>query len=183
MSGILPDFGGFTHPFTGSGAPPRRENEMETSVAEIHGYPRRPEGFEEPLFDTPETRRAVMDHYLGAPWLQRASDPAPAARVTAGEVARRSEVPVRLVRTRAGAGARLVYEGSLRQRPRRCSVRAGAVQRVLARWREVGGWWLEGGGTDRVVYRVELSSGAVVDLARERACRPAGEWRLVGVVD
>lgn len=44
-----------------------------TSVSEIHAYPSRPEGFEEPLFATPDFRRAVMEHLLRAPWLVRAS--------------------------------------------------------------------------------------------------------------
>ena len=45
---------------------------METSVAEIHAYPARPEGFEEPLFPTRESRLAVAEHLLRAPWLGRA---------------------------------------------------------------------------------------------------------------
>ena len=47
---------------------------MEASVAEIHAYPARPEGFEEPLFPTRESRLAVADHLLDAPWLSRASE-------------------------------------------------------------------------------------------------------------
>ena len=46
---------------------------MEASVSEIHCYPLRPEGFEEPLFPTRESRLAVLDHLLRAPWLSRAS--------------------------------------------------------------------------------------------------------------
>ncbi len=48
---------------------------------------------------------------------------------------------------------------------------------VLDSWREVGGWWDEG-GVDRLVYRVSLSEGAVLDLARERS-----GWVLAGVTD
>ncbi len=55
---------------------------------------------------------------------------------------------------------------------------------VFDRWREVGGWWDEDGGTDRTVFRVLLDGtrgGAVVDLAREWGV--PGGWFLVGVVD
>ena len=45
-------------------------------------------------------------------------------------------------------------------------------------WRDVGGWWSEGEIRDRVVVRVLLSDGAIVDLARE-----GGAWSLVGTVD
>lgn len=44
-----------------------------TSVSEVHAYPSRPEGFEEPLFATPDSRRAVIEYLLEAPWLARAS--------------------------------------------------------------------------------------------------------------
>ncbi len=53
------------------------------------------------------------------------------------------------------------------------------VVRILDRWREVRDWWDEERYTDRFVFRVLLSGGSVVDLARERS----GEWLLVGVVD
>jgi hypothetical protein len=36
------------------------------------------------------------------------------------------------------------------------------------------------GGEDRFLYRLLLSDGAVVDVARERS---SGEWALVGVAD
>lgn len=113
-----------------------------TSVTEIHRYPRRPEGFEEPLFATPESRRAVMEHLLSAPWLSRASD---LAGRGADEVARRRRVPVRLVRTGGPAGVLWVVpreEGSRR----RCSVSASAVRRVLGKWREVD---RDGPGSER----------------------------------
>jgi hypothetical protein len=41
-----------------------------------------------------------------------------------------------------------------------------------------GAWWDEERATDRVVVRVLLSDGAVVELARER-----DGWFLVGVAD
>ena len=40
---------------------------MKASVSQIHSYPLRPEGFEEPLFPTLESRRAVAEHLLQAP--------------------------------------------------------------------------------------------------------------------
>jgi hypothetical protein len=43
-------------------------------VSEIHRYPLRPEGFEEPLFPTATSRKAVAAHLLRAPWLRRASE-------------------------------------------------------------------------------------------------------------
>jgi hypothetical protein len=54
------------------------------------------------------------------------------------------------------------------------------VVRVLERWREVGPWWEAKGGVGRLVFRVLLAGGAVVDLALERA---SGEWLVAGVVD
>jgi hypothetical protein len=53
------------------------------------------------------------------------------------------------------------------------------VVEVLARWREVSAWWDEGQAKDRNVFRVLLSCGSVVDLARE----DPGGWFLVGVED
>ena len=52
---------------------------------------------------------------------------------------------------------------------------------VLDRWREVRGWWGEG-GVDRRVYRVLLAGGVVVDLTREHR-DGSEEWLLVGVAD
>ena len=54
------------------------------------------------------------------------------------------------------------------------------VVRVLERWQEVGPWWEAKGGVNRLVFRVLLAGGAVVDLALERA---SGEWLVAGVVD
>ena len=45
---------------------------MQANVSEIHRYPLRPEGFEEPLFPTRESKIKVLDHLLRAPWLARA---------------------------------------------------------------------------------------------------------------
>ena len=140
---------------------------MEASVAEIHAYPPKPEGFEEPLFPTRESRRAVADHLLAAPWLSRASE----LEGSSGGSARAAREPVEF----EGAAGRVRISwssGSRRRRRRR-------VVEVLARWREVSAWWDEGRSVDRSVFRVLLSCGAVVDLARESP----GGWFLVGVVD
>jgi hypothetical protein len=59
------------------------------SVSEIHRYPLRPEGVEEPLFSTQEFRREIADHLLRAPWLSRASS-SKAALPAARRHARRS---------------------------------------------------------------------------------------------
>ena len=142
---------------------------MEASVAEIHAYPLKPEGFEEPLFPTRESRRAVANHLLSAPWLGRASD---LVRGSGGS-ARSVREPVRIEGTVSGR-VRISWSSGRR----RCARRRRVVE-VLARWREVSAWWDEGRSVDRSVFRVLLSCGAVVDLAKEK---PDG-WFLVGVVD
>lgn len=111
-----------------------------------------------------------MEHLLGAPWLSRASElrersgDAEAAKVREEpvELARRSSV-VHVVRPHGG----------------RCSWRRQRVVEVLARWRCVSSWWDPEEQVDRLVFRVLLSGGAVVDLALERPDR----WILAGVVD
>jgi hypothetical protein len=70
---------------------------------------------------------------------------------------------VEVVRTRAG---------------RRCSWRRRRVVEVLDRWKEVRTWWSEGRYIDRLVFRILLSNGAVIEIAWERS-----GWFLVGVVD
>src|SRR5918998_273678 len=65
------------------------------------------------------------------------------------------------------------------QDERRCSWGKRRVIEILDRWREVGEWWNEERATDKLVFRVLLSSGTVVNLARERS----GGWYIVGVVD
>ncbi len=146
---------------------------LATTVSEIHRYPLRPPGFEEPLFPTAESRRAVAEHLAHAPWLSRGSE-LPGG---SGETARRCEEPAHVLR-RAEGPAYLIWrcgngypKGSLRKR---------RVARVLERWREVGPWWEAEGGVDRLVFRVLLAEGAVVDLALERT---SGEWLVAGVVD
>lgn len=142
------------------------------SVSEIHSYPPRPPGFEEPLFSTAGSRRAVAEHLLAAPWLGRASE---LVGNHTGESARAPEEPVELGRSSRGRVEVL-------RRPRRrgwCSWRRRRVAGVLDRWREVGRWWDENRRTDRLLFRVLLSDGAVVVLARERC----GGWFLVGMAD
>lgn len=142
-----------------------------TSVSEIHAYPLRPEGFEEPLFPTAASRREVAEHLLGAPWLVRACE---VANRGAGEAARAFEEPVE-VKVLRGGRTYVVHRECGRRRPGR------RVIEVLDRWREVGGWWEGDRYPDRIVFRVLLAGGAVADLAREKR-RPGG-WLLVGVVD
>ncbi len=157
---------------------------MNASVTEIHHYPRRPEHFLEPLFFTPESRRAVMEHFLKAPWLWRASEFRAANALTAGragnpEVVEDTTAHRRLERAhvfrRKDGRAYLVRRRG--RPPNWCKRRVGCV---IGRWRVVGGWWMEGRSVDRVVFRVELAGGVILDLARER---DSGEWLVLGIVD
>lgn len=146
---------------------------LGTKVSEIHHYPLRPPGFEEPLFPTLESRWAIAEHLASAPWLSRGSE-LPRGN---GETVRRCEKPAHVL-WRADGRAYLVrrcpngpHKGSLCKR---------RVVRVLERWREIGSWWDAERRMDRLVFRVLLAGGAVVDLAFERT---SGEWLLVGVAD
>jgi hypothetical protein len=141
---------------------------MEASVSEIHRYPLRPEGFEEPLFPTRESRRAVLDHLLRAPWLSRASE----MEERGGQAAHARYEPVEL-ENRRGRVRVTWTSGRRRSRKRR------RVVEVLGRWREVRAWWDETRARDRSLARLLLSDGSVVDLAREND----EEWFLVGVTD
>jgi hypothetical protein len=141
---------------------------VESSVAEIHTYPHRPPGFEEPLFPTGESKREIMAHFLEASWLSRASE----LPCGVGESAHSVREPVRLLR--AQDQVELVRPA----RPRHDPVRRQVVE-VLERWREVRSWWDEEARTDRLVFRVLLAGGAVAELALERS----GGWFLVGVAD
>ena len=141
---------------------------MEASVSEIHRYPLRPDGFEEPLFSTRESRRVVGDHLLRASWLSRAAE----VEDRGGQAAHARLEPVEL-ETRRGRTRVVLTSGR-----RRCRKRRRVIE-ILCRWREVGAWWDEARATDRNLVRVLLSDGAVVDLAQERG----GEWSLVGVTD
>ena len=141
---------------------------MEASVSEIHCYPLRPEGFEEPLFPTRESRLAVLDHLLRAPWLSRASE----MEERGGQAAHARWEPVEL-ENRHGR-VRIVWASGRR----RCRKRRHVVE-VLGRWREIRAWWDETRAKDRSLARLLLSDGSVVDLARDND----GEWFLVGVTD
>jgi hypothetical protein len=148
---------------------------LATTVSEIHRYPSRPPGIEEPLFPTRESRRTVAEHLANAPWLSRGSELSGGN----GQAVRWCEEPAHVLRGADGRAylVRRCGNGRRRGRRRTCKMR---VVRVLERWREVGPWWDTGGGVDRLVFRVLLAGGAVVDLALERA---SGEWLLVGVSD
>jgi hypothetical protein len=150
----------------------RRGFLLGMDVSEIHAYPSRPEGFEEPLFPTAESNREIAEHLLEAPWLSRASE----LEGRTGGTAHALEEPVE-VRSFPG----LVEVMPLVRGTRRCrpTWRRRRVEKVLDRWRRVEGWWDADRRVDRMVFRILLSSGSVVDLARERS----GDWLLVGVVD
>jgi integrase len=141
---------------------------MEASVSEIHRYPLRPEGFEEPLFSTLESRLAILDHLLRTPWLSRASE----MEERGGQAAHARWEPVEL-ENRHGR-VRIAWSSGRR----RCRKRRHVVE-VLGRWREVRAWWDETRAKNRSLARLLLSDGSVVDLARENG----GEWFLVGVTD
>jgi hypothetical protein len=153
----------------------REEGLLGIEVSEIHAYPLRPKGFEEPLFPTPDSKKTVAKHLLEAPWLSRASD----LEGQAGGAAHALEEPVEL--RQFLRQTEIVRLGRDRRRCR-SSWNRRRVEKVLDRWRLVDGWWDEEDHhyvVDRVILRVLLSDGAVVDLARERT----GGWLLVGVVD
>jgi integrase len=141
---------------------------MEASVSEIHRYPLRPEGFEEPLFSTRESRLAVLDHLLRTSWLSRASE----MEERGGQAAHARWEPVEL-ENRHGR-VRIAWSSGRR----RCRKRRHVVE-VLGRWREVRAWWDETRAKNRSLARLLLSDGTVVDLAREND----GEWFLAGVTD
>ena len=143
---------------------------MEATVSEIHGYPLRPPGFAEPLFPTPESRREVAEHLARATWLSRASR----MLDDVGVMGCRREEPV-VLRHQPGLGRIEV----VRPRAGRCSWRRRRVTEVVARWREVRRWWDEDASVDRVLFRVAVSGGGIVDLALKRS----GGWSLVGMVD
>lgn len=92
---------------------------MEASVKEIHRYPLRPQGVEEPLFATGGFKRVVREHLAAAPWLVRASEIGGGR----GESVHRMEEPARLER---GSDGRLYL---VRQQ----SGGDGSVRRCAAR--------------------------------------------------
>jgi hypothetical protein len=144
---------------------------LAIEVSEIHAYPSRPEGFEEPLFPTAASRKAVAEHLLKAPWLFWASE----LEGQTGGAAHALEEPIELKNPSGRVEVVRLVRG------KRCgsSWRRRRVVRVLDRWRQVDRWWDENRTMDRIIFRVLLSGGAVIDLARERS----GAWLLVGVDD
>jgi hypothetical protein len=144
---------------------------LGVSVSEVHAYPPRPEGFEETLFPTVASKQAVAEHLLRASWLVRASE----LGGCGGEIARASGDPVEVEFSRDDA---YVVRASNRGRRTRGRARGRRILEVLESWREVRGWWGEG-GVDRLVFRVALSGGAIVDLA----CEESSRWFLAGVAD
>jgi hypothetical protein len=95
-------------------------------VSDIHRYPSRPEGFEEPLFPTAAARRTVMEHFLKATWLMRASELKGKTEETAHALEEHVEI--------RDCGGRSYV---MRSRGRRCSWRRRGVVEVLERGREV----------------------------------------------
>jgi hypothetical protein len=142
------------------------------SVSEIHAYPLRPESFEEPLFPTAESNRKIAEHLLEAPWLFRASE----LERKPGGAAHALEQPVEV---RNSPGQVEIVRLFRDRRCRSSSWRRRRVEKILDRWREISEWWDADRRVDRVVFRVLLRGGMVVDLARERY----GRWLLIGVVD
>lgn len=154
---------------------------MGTSVAQIHGHPLRPSGFEEPLFLGSADKKAIAEHLASSsPWLGKAGDAA-AVALLAGPESR----PCHVYRGPGGeAWLAHTHRGTVRPgvpgcRQPRIRSKKRRVARVIDRWREVRGWWEPGGGTDRMVFRVLLFGGAAVDLALERGYG----WSLLRVID
>ena len=148
---------------------PGEEELVEASVSEIHGYPLRPEGFEEPLFPGEASKRVVAEHLLRAPWLSRASE----MKGRGGQAVHALREPVEIESSFAGGRVRVLWASG----KRRCRKKRWVVE-ALERWREIRAWWDEDAGVDRRVVRVLLSDGAVVDLAHE-----SSGWFLVGIAD
>lgn len=142
------------------------------SVSEIHRYPLKPEGVEEPLWMTPEWRRSVLDHFCESSWLRRASELP--RRIGSTEAAHAAFEPVYILCQKRGL---FIVRCESSGRSSR-SWRKRLIVEVVDLWREVREWWRKD-AVDRLVVRVLLYGGAVVDLARYNA----EEWVLVGIVD
>ena len=168
---------------------------MEATVSEIHSYPLRPDGFVEPLFETPESQREIANHLLRAPWLSRASEMPEKSGSAAHSAAHSAEEPVQLRRCGGGyasgyaswcARGQVKTRGKVeivRPRARRCGWQRRRVIQVLMRWREIRSWWLEEERVDRFLFRVVVDGGGIVDLALERSGPRSGEWTITGIVD
>jgi hypothetical protein len=145
------------------------------SVPEIHRYPVRPPGFEEPLFLTASHRKEIAEHLAASPWLSRAAGARPGKVERSCHVFEREDGSVFLVRGEV--------VGELRWCAPR--FRKRGIRRMLERWREVSGWREPTGGRDWLCFRVLASGGVILDLAFERNTSEAGEprWLVIGVVD
>src|ERR671911_1178030 len=119
---------------------------MEASVSEIHRYPLRPDGFEEPLFPTMESRRAVLDHLLLSSWLSRASE----LEGRGGEAVHAGRETVD-VKSRSGR-VRISWASG-----RRRGRRERRIVEVLGCWRGGRGGGGEGRGAGRGLFRGVLS--------------------------
>ncbi len=143
---------------------------LEATVSEIHHHPLRPPGYAEPLFLGRTAKKEIAEHLReSSGWLGKASE----AEKSAGEpchVLRRPGGAAYLIRPRSSRRARRGTPGFAKRR----------VARVLERWREVRGWWEPEQCVDRLVFRLLLSGGAVVDVSLERT---TGEWLWVGTLD
>jgi hypothetical protein len=153
-----------------------KEERLDASVLEIHRHPLRPPGFAEPLFLGRGAKKEIAEHFRkSSGWLGRADDvPVSEPAEEPCHVIGRPDGNAYLVRARRGRPA------CRRRRPGFAKQR---VARVIERWREVRGWWEPGGGTDRLLFRVLLSGGSIVDLAVDRSGEGAGAWSLVRVLD
>ena len=119
---------------------------MEAEVSEIHAYPPRPVGYEEPLFHTRCSRKEILDHFAESGWLCRASELGPRT------------VESRTVGTRGDIDGRRVAGGHP-------AGRVGRMGRVLSSWREVDRWWEANGGVDVVWRLLRYKSGRQTVLA------------------
>jgi hypothetical protein len=152
--------------------PARRPSIGGVSVSEIHRYPLKPEGVAEPLWTTEEWKRSVAEHLAASRWLCRASEIE--RRCGGGRTAHVMDEPVYiLVRDRGSFVVRC-------DPPKRSySWRKCRIVEVIDLWREVRSWWSGEDAVDRLVARVLLAGGHVVDLAKRRP----EEWAMVGVAD
>ncbi len=153
----------------------QRPSMSEVGVSEIRRYPLKPGGAAEPLWATAEWKRSVADHLAASSWLCRASEIR--TRRGSGQTAHAADEPVYiLVRERGSFIVR-------RNRPTGASSwRKRRVVEVIDLWREIRSWWSGEDAVDRLLVRVLLAGGCVVDLAKHR---PGGseEWAMVGVAD
>lgn len=146
------------------------------SVSEIHRYPLKPSGVEEPLWMTPEWRRTVLDHLCESSWLCRASEIS--VRDGTTDTPHRLSEEVYILRRSSGISVVRCGRSPRASSASRSFWRRKLILEVVDLWREVRAWWC-GEAVDRLVVRVLLTGGAVVDLARYEE----DEWRLVGIVD